>query len=179
MDYIRRSFLHKAASSRNITNSFAGEYLRNAELNASQMSFDIFLSHRFLDAREIYILAELIENCGLSVYIDWKIDPEMDRGKVTSRTALKLKQRMRQSRSLIFVTSKNSNDSKWMPWELGFMDARTSRVSILPVIDDLNNENNFEGQEYLEIYPKLRFLSGLFVELTPKTYTNYWTWLNE
>jgi hypothetical protein len=39
-----------------------------------------------------------------------------------------------------------------MPWELGYMDAKTGRVSVAPILRD---DEEFEGQEYLGLYPYL------------------------
>lgn len=179
MKSFKRSRLRDLANEKGITDDYIYRESLKTDLRSQIADFDIFLSHRMLDAKEVYVLAEIIRNFGYSVYIDWEIDPDLNRNEISAKTALKLKKRMNQSRSLIFVTTKNYSDSKWMPWELGFMDGRTSKVSILPVVDDLKEgEEEFIGQEYLGIYPKIEIIGGLFLELDPKTYTNYWYWLN-
>lgn len=124
--------------------------------------FDIFLSHSFRDAQVILGVAELLEAQGVSVYVDWLVDRQLDRSKVTAATARLLRKRMGQCNSLIFATSTSSSSSKWMPWELGYFDGlKGSNISIMP-IEDHEAPGRF-GQEYLELYPaiqKLRVIGG-------------------
>jgi len=115
-------------------------------------TFDVFLSHSYLDAVLIEGIRQLLVQAGLSVYVDWIEDPQLDRSAVTAATAALLRQRLRRCSSLIFVTSRNSSASKWMPWELGFFDAyRPGHVAILPLVQAAGAA--FTGQEYLGLYP--------------------------
>jgi hypothetical protein len=117
--------------------------------------FDVFLSHRYLDAKEILALKLLVESYGLSVYVDWVDSPDLQRGNVTQETAAALRKIMRVSNSLLYADSANSSGSKWMPWELGFCDGLHGRVAIVPVTDQEQTSESFQGQEYLGIYPYL------------------------
>jgi hypothetical protein len=124
--------------------------------------FDVFLSHSYRDAkmnqRRLLGVKAHLESFNLSVYVDWIIDRELDREKVTAVTAYTLRQRMDHSSCLFFVTSETSMNSRWMPWELGYMDGVTrnghsyGRVAILPLVDTPGRQS-FAGQEYLGIYP--------------------------
>jgi hypothetical protein len=113
--------------------------------------FDVFLSHSFHDADLILGVYALLMGQGLTVYVDWIIDPQLERGKVTSRTAEIVRERMRQSRALIYAHSLNSGNSKWMPWELGYFDGFRSTVAILPISD--TGHGTIAGVEYLSLYP--------------------------
>lgn len=144
-----------AARTGNIQRS-TGDYergLREAVASASQWeSFDVFLSHSVRDAELITGVKRLLEEQGLKVYVDWLVDPQLDRSAVTKETAALLRQRMRQSKALIFVATDNTSASKWMPWELGFFDGfKPGNVAIMPVLD--NESGAFQGQEYLGLYP--------------------------
>uniref|UniRef100_Q31IQ5 TIR domain-containing protein n=1 Tax=Hydrogenovibrio crunogenus (strain DSM 25203 / XCL-2) TaxID=317025 RepID=Q31IQ5_HYDCU len=98
----------------------------------------------------------VFEKLGYSVYIDWINDRLLSREKVTKDTASVLQKRMRQSKSLIYVTSESSSHSKWMPWEAGFFDGiRDRMIAILPITDEEQSEKPFIGQEYLGLYPYL------------------------
>ena len=121
--------------------------------------YDIFLSHSFDDARVVKIVKELLEENGYSVYVDWMEDDHLDRGAVSPETAVILRNRMNNCSSLIYLTSPSAEKSLWMPWELGYMDAKTGRVSIAPIIGD---DEQFEGREYLGIYPYLDLTSDQF-----------------
>lgn len=112
--------------------------------------FDIFLSHSYLDKQIIYgIYQEFIE-LGFTVYVDWIHDKELDRSKVNKETAAALKKRMIQSKCLFYATSNNSQNSKWMPWELGYMDGLTEKVVIFPLLEE--NEYKYKFPEYLALY---------------------------
>lgn len=114
--------------------------------------FDIFLSHCLKDEEAIAGVKQLLEEQGLTVYVDWMVDKQLDRGRVTPATADVLRKRMRASDALFFATSESSPDSKWMPWELGYFDGlRHGRVAILPLVS--SHSASFKGQEYLGLYP--------------------------
>jgi len=113
--------------------------------------FDIFLSHSYKDKEFIEALYIELTNFGYSVYVDWIIDSNFDRKKVTKKTVNKIRERMKQSKSLIYATSENASKSKWMPWELGFMDSYKGKCAILPIMDSKNDD--FKGQEFLSVYP--------------------------
>jgi hypothetical protein len=114
--------------------------------------FDVFLSHCLKDAELVAGAKAYLEENGLSVYVDWIVDPQMDRTRVTPETANTLRRRMRASQSMIFATSDNSSESRWMPWELGYFDGfRHGRVAIMPLV--ASAASSFSGQEYLGLYP--------------------------
>ncbi len=114
--------------------------------------FDIFLSHSIKDAEIVRGTHVILERLGYSVYVDWIVDPELDRAAVSRSTALHLKERMRQCKALLYLSTQNSVESKWMPWELGFFDGFSGgKVAILPV--SKINRDDYRGQEYLSVYP--------------------------
>ena len=113
--------------------------------------YDIFLSHAFLDADIIYGLKITLEEAGFSVYVDWYEDSHLDRGEVTKETAVVIRKRMQSCKTLIFAITENSEDSKWMLWELGYFDGLKSKVAVLGLTE--NSEDSFHGQEFLELYP--------------------------
>ncbi len=118
--------------------------------------FDIFLSHSIKDAELVDGARLELEDKGLKVYVDWIVDPQLDRSAVNAETAAALRERMLQCDSLVYVHTENSPQSKWMPWELGFFDgAKGCRVSVMPVLK--NERDSFKGQEYLGIYPTVDF----------------------
>lgn len=130
------------------------ESVRSARADAQ---YDVFLSHCLRDAEQIAGVKAYLETQGVSVYVDWIEDRQLDRTKVTPATADLLRQRMRQSASLMFATSESSPDSKWMPWELGYFDGlRQGRVAVLPLV--AVEGDAFVGQEYLGLYPTVEKL---------------------
>jgi len=117
----------------------------------NKTSFDIFLSHSYKDKEYIKALFLELTNQGYSVYVDWIIDDHLQRNNVDKTTVEHIRKRMKQSKSLIYATSDNASTSKWMPWELGFMDGETGRCVILPITD--YEDSRFVGQEFLSVYP--------------------------
>ncbi|WP_090352519.1 toll/interleukin-1 receptor domain-containing protein [Dyella sp. 333MFSha] len=118
--------------------------------------FDVFLSHSSKDAEVILGIKSLLEGQGMSVYVDWIVDTQLDRAKVNAETAETLRKRMGQCKGLIYVASANAAASKWMPWELGYFDGKKgdAAVAILPVVE--RQTDGFPGQEYLGLYAVVR-----------------------
>ncbi len=122
--------------------------------------YDVFLSHAYQDGEVIYGVKKIIEALGLTVYVDWIDDAGLDRGKVTSKTAQLLRERMRVSSCLVYAHSSQATHSVWMPWELGYFDGfKPSYVWILPLVS--NHDSEFKGQEYLGLYPSIEKLAAL------------------
>ncbi|RKR72095.1 toll/interleukin-1 receptor domain-containing protein [Marinobacter nauticus] len=145
----RQSYLIDEAGERRFAKKKLEE---SAQAFSYAESYDIFLSHSFDDARVVKIVKELLEESGYSVYVDWIDDDHLDRGEVSPETAAVLRNRMNNCSSLIYLTSPSAEKSLWMPWELGYMDAKTGRVSVAPIVGD---DEQFEGREYLGMYPYL------------------------
>jgi hypothetical protein len=159
------------------------EYTFNIPLTNN---FDIFLCHSFKDANIILGLTQTLEDMGYSIYIDHQIDPQMNRQHVTSETAETLRNRMRHSKALFYVTSDNSYQSLWMPWELGYFDGFKGTVAILPLTNEFrSNSNEYIGQEYLGIYPYITHDKAesdlsrdrLWIHWSPNEYILFEPWL--
>lgn len=155
MAYFTKTEVRKAAKDaiNESTLSKAESVLDSARrVTASVNEFDVFLSHSSKDAELVLGVKKILEMKGLKVYVDWDTDSQLDRRQVDAETAELIRKRMRQSKSLIYIATSNSTNSKWMPWELGFFDGFSSGgVAILPIVD--YSYESFSGQEYLGIYP--------------------------
>ena len=152
MSYVTESEVRAAAArAKAATFKSAGILLRESR-DTYQSSFDVFLSHSFMDQDLVLGAKQLLEEKGLSVYVDWIDDPLLDRTAVTRATAEKIRGRMRQCRTLLYLHSANATKSKWCPWELGYFDAFTHpsrRVFIFPVTAA---DRSYTSQEYLNLY---------------------------
>ena len=139
------------------------------------MTYDVFLSHSFDDARIVKTVKEMIEEKGHSVYVDWIEDDHLHRGEVSEKTARILRERMDRCFSLVYLTSPSAERSLWMPWELGYMDARTGKIVIAPILEA--NES-FQGREYLGLYPYFDLTLGQFyVHRSSSEWVNFDRWL--
>ncbi|RZJ89585.1 MAG: toll/interleukin-1 receptor domain-containing protein [Chryseobacterium sp.] len=140
--------------SRRKTVQFSTQILN--ESKKSHSGFDIFVSHSFLDKDEVEGLYIELTSQGYSVYVDWIIDPQLDRNNVTKKTASLIRERLKSSKTLLLAISVNASVSKWMPWELGYVDGNTNRCAILPVSKTSYTPNHYTGVEYLSLYPFIK-----------------------
>lgn len=186
MAIITRDSLKRKAQSKGFTKSASTQKLiiETAQFSATK-TYDIFLSHSYLDADEIDALYEEIKEMGFSVYIDWKEDRQLDRSNVTKETANTLRERMNNCKCLLFITTSNSTSSKWCPWELGYVDGKKGKTAIFPVLEISTTTDNFTGTEFLGIYPYITKdkLQGtekltLWVHENASTYVTLGGWLN-
>lgn len=177
--------LQKRANARQRYASVNAEIRLDAAIKSYREAdrFDIFLSHRYMDYLHLEELKEqLEENFNLSVYVDHKVDADLDRKKVDKGTADLLRKRMKQCRCLFFATTVNSLDSKWMPWELGYFDGMAGKVAIVPVFATDPGGEKYEGTEYLGLYPYItKGEAGgkhyLWVHETEKRWANFEEWM--
>lgn len=146
-------------------------------------TYDIFLSHSSKDSELILGMKGTLEDHGYSVYVDWVDDPQLNRNDVTKKTAAVLRERMKCCKSLFFVTTNNSESSKWMPWECGYFDGFREKVAIVP-IKTSSFSNEFNGQEYLGLYPYCLRANNVFgapalwIHRDQYNYTSYQHWVN-
>lgn len=155
--YFTKEEARTAARAQSLRKSLTADSLLEEAIVSSKerTSFDIFLSHSIRDAELVIGVKTLLEQMGFSVYVDWVIDKQLSRDAVTKETAHVLRERMKQSKALIYMATENAPASKWMPWELGYFDGQQpGQVAILPVLDRAGE--HFVGQEYLGLYPVVR-----------------------
>ena len=148
---------------------------RQFEEFSFEKHYDIFLSHSYDDSRIIKQIRDMLVDKGYSVYVDWLEDRVLNRNSVSQYTATVLRKRMNHCNSLIYITSKSAENSVWMPWELGYMDALTGRVAVAPILDE---NDDFEGREYLGLYPYLDFTADIFfIQRDKSTFASLSRWL--
>ncbi len=155
------------------------------ESKKTHISFDIFLSHSFLDKAVVEGLYIELTLQGYSVYVDWIIDPHLDRGNVTKTTAALIRNRLKSSKTLLLAISVNASISKWMPWELGYVDGNTNKCGIIPIAKSEYAQKSYVGLEYLSLYAFIKKMpteglgEKLFVIEEAKKYVLFDYWLNQ
>lgn len=152
MTYLTESEVRaRATRVTQIVRKSAGQVLNEALASTHQV-FDVFLSHSSAEPEEILLgVKAMLEDSGLSVYVDKYSDPHLSPDNVNPETAKILRWRMRNSNTLLYVHSQHSSRSRWMPWELGFFDGIKGAVGVMPVTR--NQEETYKGEEYLNLYP--------------------------
>lgn len=141
--------------------------LRSSSANSSQATRDhifkslaampamsTFLSHSSKDKEVLPGEIQVLQNHGASVYID-EIDPEMP-PYTSEETAALLKQRIAQTKRFVLLTTKNSKESRWVPWELGIADGAKglSKIAIFPA-SDTPYDDSWVNWEYLGLYQRV------------------------
>lgn len=154
------------------TRSFSkGLEARNIFESKQSNRFDVFISYNYSDTDTIRALYDHLTDMGLSVYVDFIVDKHLPRHNVTKKTAEIIQDRLKNSKSLLYVLSSNSQMSKWMPWELGYVDGHTSKCAIMPISQSEYNRN-FVRQEFLTLYPTVESDSNLEFEINTGNYYN-------
>lgn len=157
MAFITEEQVRARSSTRDQTLASSSLLVENM-LKSATVTFDIFLSHAIADAVLVLGVKRTLEASGKTVYVDWINDPTLNREHVNEKTAQTLRGRMRQSASLMYLYSRHSQQSRWMPWELGYFDGYNGNVAILPVVPSTGTLD-FTREEYLLLYPKVDFTS--------------------
>ena len=133
--------------------------------------FDVFLSYNINDKDVVKGIYYVLKNMGFKVYVDFMVDPQLDRRSVTKETAECIQSRLKHSKSLIYAQSPNATMSKWMPWELGVVDGNTSKCFIMPVQKGYEIINS--RQEYLLLYPVIGINTSSELRVYDSESSNY------
>lgn len=93
--------------------------------------FDIFLSHNSLDEDKIITFYKKLNKSGQVIYIDWISDKyDLKREYYNASTVNIIKERIKQSDVFVLYFSKNTLNSQWSSWELGYADAIGKKICI-------------------------------------------------
>jgi len=154
------------------------------EASAQTGVFDVFLSHRYLDKELVSGLYTQLTSYGLTVYVDWVEDSELDRSHVTPANAKRIRERIKSSRAVLFAVSPNTGESVWMPWEAGVGDGAGKKVAVIPVVADANLAAQTVNQEYLGLYPTVDHVEAdnhrptFWVNFSDKTFHSLRAWIS-
>ncbi len=141
----------------------------------------IFLSHSHTDKDVIEQAKIFFENLGISVYVDWA-DKTMSES-TNGETAQKIKKQIINGNDkFVLLATNNAVSSKWCNWEVGIADPfklANKKIALLPLAD---NSGNWNGNEYLQIYPRIERsstnLNEYYVWYPDGTLETISTWLN-
>ena len=126
-----------------------------------QRKMDVFVSHCSIDKDLIISLKDMLNKQGLDCYVDWMYDYEQLSRKLTCKeTAAVLIERIKQAKALLYVLTKESLSSIWMPWELGYFSALGKPIYVYKLIDN-------EIPEYIELYKQVELRNneiGVIIE---------------
>lgn len=179
-DLIQKAYNYERLSSYESVDTYAKRKLNEStKAFSAYKTYDVFLSHSVKDAQAILQIKKVLENYGLSVYVDWIEDQQLDRSKVTPDTARIIRERLKGCKSLIYALTHNSTQSSWVQWELGLGDGqKNGKVAILPILTGNEVNPTFYKQEYLGLYPYIDY-SGSSIYVNGKKYISLRDWLQE
>ena len=186
IDELRTELRSKSFSWDSISMETLNEYserklFEQANAFSAYKSYDIFMSHSVKDAAAILRLAKTLESQGYSVYVDWIVDKQIDRSKITTATAKVIRERLKTSKSFLMALTSNSTQSSWVQWELGLGDGqKNGKVAILPLITNNETNPNFYKQEYLGLYPYIDYVgNSIYINGKDSRYLTLRDWLNQ
>ena len=105
----------------------------------------VFLSHKKADRTDAISIAAYIENRGVICYVD-EFDPSLQK---TDDITSAIMDRVRSCSHLIAVVSENTNNSWWVPFEIGVASEIDKRICSYKL-------RSVSLPEYLEKWPVLR-----------------------
>lgn len=149
MGYITESQLK---SSRRSTKTYSTikESLNSYRNESTAFKTKIFLSHKHDEKEYLEGAISFLKTLGVDIYVDWE-DEGMPK-VASAKTAVRIKQKIKENHKFILLATDGAINSKWCNWELGLGDAAKyiEHIAIFPVKKDYSD---FTGNEYLEIYP--------------------------
>lgn len=119
---------------------------------------DVFVSHSSKDTAQVRKLVKLWSSWGYEVFADFldeKLLAASKNDRVDADLSEHLRNVIRRSRVFVFIASRNSIDSGWMPWELGLAHGAVGRVHIYQLDD--TDLTRISGREYLALYQAQQF----------------------
>jgi hypothetical protein len=162
MEIFNKSFFNKSKLSKAVLNEFNYKQLVYAAFLSSDINNKpmIFLSHKHGDLDMLSGVITELENLDTYVYID-SMDKNMPKN-TSGETATKIKDVIKKSNKFILLATKAAIESYWCNWELGFGDTHKyyENIAILPVKEDHERDDEYIGNEYLQIYPKIVYHNG-------------------
>jgi hypothetical protein len=142
------------AQSKAGTKGLQGKITESRMFSKTSAVTSIFLSHSHYDKAVVEQAKLFFENLGISIYVDWADEtmPEKPNGM----TAQKIKNQIISiNDKFILLATNNAISSKWCNWEVGIADPfklPKKKIALLPLTE---NGGNWDGNEYLQIYPRI------------------------
>jgi len=131
--------------------------LRDQVIKNAQTKITVFISHSHKDSELVEGVRILLSSFEVNAFIDWK-DNSMP-SPTDAQTAKILKKKIEDCEKFIIISSLNSKNSTWVPWELGFADKSKglNNIAVLPVSE---STEEWKGLEYMGLYSKIKTTSN-------------------
>ncbi len=130
--------------------------------------YDVFVSHSSRDVEFIRKVLLFLKSSkgGINGYVDWQ-DPDMEH-ETDARTAAGLKDKIKNSKKVIYVVTTESLKSAWCSWEIGYADCNKG-VDDVAILAIKPNNGRWKNHEYLQQYPWIYYDTAehLFMVVKP------------
>jgi len=148
-------------------------FIYNSQLEQMK-TYDLFISHSSSDYDLIIRLKAILNSLGLNVYIDWVSDRNALKRELTNiSTAKAIIERLKSSKSLLYIHTESSLQSQWTPWELGYFHAlKGNRICVY-------TPNDIPKPAYINIYPSVNFVDDILMVDTECGCISLKDWLME
>lgn len=157
MSVLSKSQLRSFRNSNRTFSKSVTESLNEYSGESKQGKITIFLSHKHDEAEELDSAVGLLKSFGVDIYVDW-LDTGMPKA-TSGKTAVRIKEKIRENKKFIFLATEGAIASKWCNWELGYGDSLKyfDNIALLPV---RNDNYSYTGTEYMQIYSSIEYLDG-------------------
>ncbi len=108
----------------------------------------IFLSYSHADKEYVSRVVKWIQSKGIPVYIDYLDDELSEKSDVEA--AKILRDRIQNSTKLMILSTSNTSNSKWIPWELGLGDGFMKYPNVVRL--PLTHSGHWTNKNFFDIY---------------------------
>ena len=157
MSVISKSSLGQFRNTTRATRLSASDSLKSFKNESRQNKVTIFLSHKHDEIEELDAAISFLKRFDIDVYVDW-LDERMP-AATSGKTAVRIKQKIKENNKFIFLATEGAIASKWCNWELGYGDSLKyiDKIALLPI---RNDGRTYTGSEYMQIYPSIEYMDG-------------------
>jgi hypothetical protein len=151
-------------NSEKIEKSSINESYRSIKMFSADNTYDslptVFLSHKHSDLEDLQGAMGLLKKLGAKVYID-SMDTKMPK-ETSGETAERIKEVIKYCKKFVLLATEDAIESFWCNWELGIGDTHRFKkhIAILPIKETGEYDYNYKGNEYLQIYPQIKYYNS-------------------
>lgn len=151
----KKQYMTEKSSFDGTPESLAGKLLNKDKTIQKMKTYDLFISHSYLDREIVSGIVRKMNDCGLNCYVDWTADGDfLKRSLVSDYTKEVLKARMQNSRKLLYLSSSNSRKSSWVDFELSYYKDEVKNEMYMIVLDgeDAHKINRIDIKEIEDFF---------------------------
>lgn len=138
-------------------------------------NYDLFLSHSSNNKELLIEIKSILNSLDINVYVDWINDKEgLKRTLTNADTAQVIIERLKASNGLMFVYSKDSLNSLWTPWEIGYFHSLKGKICVY--YPEEVDESKVPA--YINMYPKVFFKENGFIVKIEEVMIPIGNWIN-